>query len=238
MTMPTDPITEAAKAAQELAKATGKGIDAAREAGGFIAKYIAGPLEQGIGIFEDRLRYARWERQVRLMQRAESYLAQLGMTVPTKAVPMKVIIPLLQAGSIEDDDELQDRWARLLVNAATDSGVTVQRSFIAILEQLTPLEAKILDMVYAIPYESIRHEGVWTADLPRSARVQTTEDKTSASRGAFQKLPGEVELALGNLTRLGCLKLGFTFGGGESFSQVNPTILGAAFVRSCRLGGA
>lgn len=39
------------KVIQEVAKATGKAIDAAREAGGFIAKFISGPLEHGMGIF-------------------------------------------------------------------------------------------------------------------------------------------------------------------------------------------
>jgi hypothetical protein len=53
-------VEEESKAIQEAAKATSKVIDAAREAGGFIAKFIAGPLEQGIGIFEDRLKYMRW----------------------------------------------------------------------------------------------------------------------------------------------------------------------------------
>lgn len=236
MTTPTDPITEAAKAAQEIAKSTGKGIEAAREAGGFIAKYIAGPLEQGMGIFEDRLRYARWERQIRLMRRADQFLAQVGLAAPTQAVPLKLAIPLLQAGSIEEDDELQDRWARLLVNAANaGSGVSVHRSYIAILEQLTPLEAQIVDVVYALPFEAIRHEGVWTGGLPMSARPQTQDDKRANAPPVGDGLPESVKVALGNLVRLGCLKLGATWGGGENFGQVNPTVLGSAFVRACRL---
>ena len=49
MAEPSDPITESAKAAQKIAKTAGKAIDAGREAGGFIARFVAGPLEQGIG---------------------------------------------------------------------------------------------------------------------------------------------------------------------------------------------
>lgn len=37
-------MEEEAKAVQEVAKTTGKAIDAAREAGGFIARFVAGPL--------------------------------------------------------------------------------------------------------------------------------------------------------------------------------------------------
>src|SRR2546422_2456255 len=109
---------EDSKAVRAVAEATGKVVDAAREFGGFIGKYIGGPLEQGVGIFEDKLRYMRWERQQRLMAQAGKYLAANGMSAPTRKIPMKVAIPLLQGASIEDDDDFQDRWAKLLVNAA------------------------------------------------------------------------------------------------------------------------
>ncbi len=52
-------MDEDAKAIQEVAKAAGKAGVAAREAGGFLSKFIVGPLEQGMGIFEDRLKYMR-----------------------------------------------------------------------------------------------------------------------------------------------------------------------------------
>ena len=78
-----DPVSETAKAVQEVAKATGKAIDAGQKFGGFISRYVAGSIEQGMGIFEDKLKYMRWERQVRLMQRAE----QLLMTEKTTVFP-------------------------------------------------------------------------------------------------------------------------------------------------------
>ena len=222
-------MEEESKAVQEVAKATGKAIDAAREAGGFIARFISGPLEQGIGIFEDRLRYTRWERRVRLMKRADEFLSQQGLASPTKAIPLKFAVPLLQAATLEDNDELQDKWARLLVNAATDSGIDLQRSFIDILEQLTPLEARILDVLYSLPFEKSQHDGILTANLPHSAEIKAEkQDK-------FSEPPEDVILALGNLARLGCLRPGMTWGGGESFGRVNPTVLGRSFVKACQL---
>ena len=129
MTAPSDPFSEASKAATQIAKTTEKALDAAREAGGFISRFVAGPLEQGMGIFEDRLRYMRWERQLRLMRRSEEVLRDLGLSAPTRAVPLKIAIPLLQSASMEDEDELQDRWVNLLVNAAdAESGIDIQRS--------------------------------------------------------------------------------------------------------------
>lgn len=219
---------EDAKAVQEVAKATGKGIDAVREAGGFIARYVAGPLEEGIGIFHDRLRYVRWERQVRLMQRADQFLRDAGLKEPSRGVPLKVAVPLLQAATIEDDNDLQDRWAALLVNAANaGSGVAVQRSFVDILEQLSSLEVRILDTVYSLPFEDSQHSGVATASLPDQAHVVAEKVKVD-------DLPSdEVVLALSNLVRLGCVRMVGTWGGGESFASINPTVLGREFVRAC-----
>ena len=56
-----DPFTESAKAVQEVAITAGKAIDVTQKFGGFISQYIAGTLEQSMGIFEDKLKYMRWE---------------------------------------------------------------------------------------------------------------------------------------------------------------------------------
>ena len=227
---PSDPLSEASKATTQIAETTGKAIDAAREAGGFISKFVAGPLEQGMGIFEDRLRYMRWERQLRLMRRSEEVLRELGLPAPTRAVPLKIAIPLLQSASMEDEDELQDRWVNLLVNAANaESGIDIQRSYIEILSQISSLEARILDAVYSLPFESTLHNGVATANLPQYASVAPEDLRNEPEPSAL------VQLAIANLARLGCLKPGLTMGGGEYFSKVNPTYLGRSFVRACRI---
>lgn len=222
-------MEEEAKAVQEVAKTTGKAIDAAREAGGFIARFVSGPLEQGIGIFEDRLRYMRWERQIRLMQRAQDFLRLVGLTAPTRPVPLKLLIPIMQCASLEENDDLQDRWAALLVNAAnTNFRSEVRRSYVAILEQLTPLDAHVLDVLYSLPFEKSQHDGIVTAELPRLARIKEEKENELP-------LPSEdVVISLSNLARLGCLRPGMTWGGGESFSRVNPTVAGKAFVEACR----
>ena len=105
-------IIESAKAIQEGAKTSGKAIDTVEKLGGFISRYVSGSLEQAVGIVEDKLRYLRWERQIRLMERADQLMAQLGKDTPTKPIPLKLAIPLIQAASLEDDDYLQDMWVK------------------------------------------------------------------------------------------------------------------------------
>ncbi|UEP58330.1 Abi-alpha family protein [Acidithiobacillus ferriphilus] len=226
----TDPSSETAKAVVEVAKTTGKAIDASREAGRFISRFIAGSLEQGVGIFEDRLRYMRWERQLRLMKRSEEVLHELGFEGPTRPVPMKIAIPLLQTASMEEDDSLQDRWINLLVNAANEkSGVEVNRAYIEILSQITPLEAQILDAIYFLPFAEIQHRGVITSDLPDNVYV------APRNQSEWQEPAYEVALALANLARIQTLKPTMVMSGAELYSRVIPTIMGSAFVSACRV---
>lgn len=227
-----DPVSESAKAVQEIAKATGKAIDAGQKFGGFISRFVAGSIEQGMGIFEDKLKYMRWERQLRLMQRADQLLQKIGLTQPTRHIPLKLAIPLLEAASLEDDDYLQDLWAKLLVNAANSgSRVTLQRAYIAVLEQLTPLEAAILQKIYALPYDATRHDGVEVGKLPNAVAV----GKDDGKQDTLLEPPEDIRLALANLARLGCIVIQKSWGGGELFKKVNPTLLGKSFVEACTL---
>lgn len=57
-----------------------KGMDMPHDAGKFITPLIKGTLEQGIGIFEDKLKYIRWERQERMMRRSKEILKELGVS--------------------------------------------------------------------------------------------------------------------------------------------------------------
>jgi hypothetical protein len=163
----------------------------------------------------------------------ESLLAEKNaLTQPTRAIPMKLAIPLFQAASLEDDDYLQDLWASLLVNAANAaSGVDLKRAYIEILEQMTPTEVKILEVIYSLPFDETLHHGVTTADLPDAASVAGDTEKIEQPSGPSD----EVKLALANLDRLGCVTFLKSWGGGELYATVNPNFLGKSFVNACTL---
>lgn len=223
---------ESAKAVQEVSKLAGKMIDSCDEFGRFITDYADASLSVAFGIFEDKLRYMRWERQVRLMQRANSFLAQEGFDKPTRVIPLKYAVPLLQAASLEDDDYLQDLWAKLIVNSVIPTnGALINRTLIDILERLSPVEAKILNVVYEIPYEDMHHHGVCTRNLPESA-LRLGEHGEQGDKGEPKD---EVKFALANLDRLGCISVARSMGGGQLFAQINPTLLGKTLVDACKL---
>lgn len=231
----SEEVIESAKAAQEIAKTAGKVVDASQKLGGFIAKYTAGSLESAMGIFEDKLKFMRWERQIRLIDRADEMLKKRGLNKPIRAIPLKLAIPLFEAASLEEDDYLQDLWINLLVNAVDEErGIDIQRSYIDILERLTPMEAKIMKKIYLDFPDRDKDFKIVTTDLPERIYFVHKNDLPKWNNEPVL----DVKLALANLDRLGCLSIEKTIGGDEIFYTVKETYLGEHFVKACSINKA
>ncbi len=226
---------EESKAIQEMAKTAGKSIEAARNLGDFIARYIGGPLEQAIGIWNDKLKYRRWENQVILCQKATMFLQARGLDEPTRSLELALAIPLLEEASLADSEVLQDRWATLLANAADASRPEVRRAYVSILAELTAFDAMILEKLYDadsiyVPTEDRLHASICTVQLPERT-VFGEEIKIDIK---VQKVRTDVEVALVNLARLGLIDSDAAFGGLFAMYWVAMTELGRQFVVACR----
>ncbi|WP_446809342.1 Abi-alpha family protein [Methylomonas sp. 2BW1-5-20] len=218
---------EEAKAIQEIAKTTHQGINALEKAGGYLSMLIGGSLEQAIGIFEDKLKYSRWERKIRLLDRANEFLKNRSINCPTIPVPLKLVIPILEAGSIEDDDEIQDIYAQILANSADKSfKLTIKRTYIDVLQNLSGLEIDILRKLYSFNFEDIWNIGVWTTNFP-------SLELTQPSQCENLRPPKDIEIALANMFRLGLINRESTYNGCEIYSLVKPTLFGKEFVQIC-----
>jgi hypothetical protein len=216
-------IEETAKATQEVAKTAGKAIDASRELGGFFSRIFGGSLEQLAGLGEDHLTVYRRTRQLRLAKRYEEIRKELGFDHEIKPVELKFGLPLIAAASVENDDDLQDLYARLLATATNpDNKIEAKRAFVSILQDLGPLEVLLIDKIYSAP--STPANVVRTGRFPE--HYSTNMDDANARPSA------EVELALWNLSRLGCIEPAGTYGGGSSIAAVSLTSLGRALVEA------
>jgi hypothetical protein len=106
---------------------------------------LAGPAAEEIGLtMKDHVRVFRMKRQLRLFQRVEEMLSAAGLEAGR--VPLKTLGPIIEGASLEDDDDLQDRWAALLANAAV-AKESIHPSFTEILKQLSSLEVLALDVL-------------------------------------------------------------------------------------------
>lgn len=227
----SDDITETAKAVQEVARATGKTVDALARSGSFFAKHIDAPLEAAIGHITDRLRYSRTVRQMRLFVRFQEEMQALGLEAKTRPLPLGFAVDAIEQGSLEDDDELQDLWARLLANAArADSGIQPRRSYISILKDLTALDALVFQKIYEL--EVGPQMFAYTAELPEAA---TTSPKRE--NGAYFEPNDEIKASLSNLDRLGLVSLAMSNDGAELHYAVQQTFAGHDLMRALRRPG-
>ena len=137
---------ELIKAAPQLAK----GAAALGAAVPFtaIVKRMLGPATDEVAeMWRDQIRVYRYGRQLKLLEKAEKMAKDAGLT--PQAVPPKILFPLLEGASFEDNEHLHTMWAALLANAASPNGLELVRpGFIAILRELAPDEAALLNWLY------------------------------------------------------------------------------------------
>ena len=219
-------MSDESKAIDAVASATGTAIEAVRDLRRDVTRYVGGSLDQVMGLLEDKLRYLRWERQIRLFERANRFLAERGLEQPTRPVSLPIAIPLIQAASLEENDEMQDRWAALLANAADESfDEDIRRAYISILKDLTPLDAVNLEQIYSLEPVSDIEVPIYTMFLPE----RVTEHQPESEDRRPQQL---VEVSLANLDRLGLVTTAMTWGGVTIYVCVYRTMLGVSFVRA------
>ncbi len=246
---PNDIGTEALKAAKEIAKATGQGLEIVKDFGAFVSRFIGGSLEQGFGIIEDKLKYLRWERQVRFMNRANDFMAEHGSRMQLRPVPLNVAIPIFEAASLEEDDDLQDLWARLLVNSAdANSGIQVKRGLVSILQDFSQMEARLLQAIHDAPpmkEEILTKGGPGPLDLDGRVIAPPMKDSVPTKGLPSEYLePGEeeedpglpsepVQIGLWNLMRLGCIESAGTWDSLVGIRRVSITALGKTLVKAC-----
>lgn len=219
---------EESKAIQEVAKASGKLLEVASALGNYFSRFSDGPFSQSARYIAEQIQFARYESQLSFLEKIQTRIAaNPQIKAHRRNVPLKVLVPLIEAATLEENDDLQEKWAALLLNAADSTfSIEIQRSYLSMLAELSVMDAKILEAVYALPFADIQHNGVSTAELPNRATVFDPRIEYSTPKE-------EVLISIGNLTRIGCLRVGLTWGGGESSKIVSPTILGKNFVLAC-----
>ncbi len=141
-------IGEVARATAEASKFGTKALDTTEKLASFVAKVFKEPIRDAVGIIGDKLKFMRWERQVRLADRVNEILSQRAV-IETRAVPLKLALPILENASLEDNNELQDLWAKLLANSMDPNfKEEIRLAFLEIIKSLNPLDVRVLHSFY------------------------------------------------------------------------------------------
>src|SRR5260370_5123853 len=91
------------------------GVDAAVAPVKDVINRLFGPFADQLGgLIADPIRVLRYQRSLKLLKKVERLSA--AMRIELKAVPLKTILPVLEYASVEEDENLHNRWANLLAN--------------------------------------------------------------------------------------------------------------------------
>jgi Abortive infection alpha len=225
--MDEDTIGKLAEATGAASETVGKAIDAVSSFG----RIFKGPVEELVGCVEDKFKYVRWQRRLALIEKAEAIMKRRGIQAPTRELPLSFSVPLLTHAILEESDELQETWARLLVNAGDGStNMELRVAYVSILAGLSAFDVRNLSVLAEASIAVPRREllpVLETWNLPSSVRVF---DGRSNEKGNMSK---ELGVSLANLFRLGCVVPGGGFGGVALFTHMTVTDLGEALYLAC-----
>lgn len=141
---------EIAKAVQSVAKLGEKSLDTAEKLGSFFTRVFHGPISEVSGIVTDKLRFVRWRRLVQMSNEVNEILERRGVN-DTRAVPPKLALPIIEDGSLEEEETLQHLWNQLLANAMDPKfNGELRYGFIDIIKNITGIEVAILNSFYEI----------------------------------------------------------------------------------------
>jgi hypothetical protein len=203
---------------------------------GLTNKLLGPAFEQVGAMLADEVRIRmHLPLNIRLLRRVNRILEKEN--IKPRSVNLKVLLPLLDAAALEDDETMAERWASLLPSAANPNNKSaLEASFIEILKQLSPAHAYLLDVFYKqierrkLPAEQWNENGVGLSDLKDFLKEEVPQS----------------EMAIQNLLRLRLValptvKLGVANGQDvrvqvTSSNIMCATSLGQAFVSACKRG--
>lgn len=198
----------------------------------FISAVVGAPAKELGGWISDGIRDRRLETQITIYTKAQKLTKQLSIN--PKAINMKLLVPLLENGSLEDDEKIIDMWSHLLANAAFSN--EVRSSYIDILKQLEPIEARIMQYIF----NAVQKQGT-IGKLPAGEFVITINGKPIQER--FDLSHDNFEQAIDNLYRLRLLapsarRLTFIEGKEVPFANytketIGVTYFGYYFAKAC-----
>lgn len=182
----------------------------------FLQRIINPPLEELGLLVADNVKYWRFKNQLKILRKADEYIKQNN--IKTKQIPLKVLVPLLDGASLEEDNELRDKWSALLINYADTDNFLNSTIYPNILSQLSSNEARCIDkMIDKVTYEAGQFYDLWTEfelnwdnidNLKRLGLLEVKKDLTISEPeydedGIFQQDINEEGDAEYKLTSLG-----------------------------------
>lgn len=120
-----------------------KGFDLAKS---FLDKIVGPPLEEIGLLLKEKVTLWRFKNQINVVNKAREYC--LKHNIVPQEISLKILAPLMENASLEEDETLQEKWAMLLANMA-DSEQNIQNHvFPYLLSQISKNEFQALESAW------------------------------------------------------------------------------------------
>jgi hypothetical protein len=120
-----------------------KGLEIAKS---FVDKLIMPSVEETGLLMKDHITMWRFKNQVKMLNKAKDYCEKYN--IQPKKISLKVLSPLLEYLSLEEEEVMQDKWSILLSNLIDSEQNIENHVFPYILSQLSTDEFLPLEKVY------------------------------------------------------------------------------------------
>jgi hypothetical protein len=184
-----------------------KGLELAKD---FLGKLISPTIEEVGLLISDNTKFLRFKNQVKILLKAKEYVEKNNISL--KEIPIKILVPLLEKASLEDDKKLQDKWSNMLVNMVDSETNFQNQIFPHILSQLSLGEYDTLkDILQKEKELAEKHEALATMRIlnddkyflkPETKKLKIEIDKIE--QDGFWLSIEEFEVA--NIARLGLIR--------------------------------
>ncbi len=189
---------EEAKAVQEIAKVAGKGIDLVSNTGKGVARIFGGAVGHFAAVVEGEIAFWRYQNLLKISDKVSAIHKARKLAGKPIPLALEFALPILEAASIEVDDEVQTLWAGLLANATEpDKAFKIKKVFIETLRGMQSLDAVILQTL-AICHAQDKYSV--SNGNPLNADCITAQVNSSLI---------DVQISLYSLARLGCIQDSF-----------------------------
>lgn len=102
---------------------------------GFVSTLIKPTVEESGLFIKDSISSYRFKKQIKILEKARGVCEKNNIS--TKTINLKLLCPLLEFAGIEDNEELENRWANLLANMVDSNQNIDNHVFPYILSQIS-----------------------------------------------------------------------------------------------------
>lgn len=185
---------------QEKWKAIQKGLDLTDRAADFLGVVFGGAAENIGGILSDQTKHWRAQNIDRLASLWKERIKERGISEEAlKHLPFGDAFKLIEAASMEDDEDVQIMWADLIANATDpEKSTKIKKVYIDLLKSLSSPEVILLNLLLAA--------GNKTRFVTKQEIEAYNNEINDLANSAWRKFDKSTrDTAVQNLVRLRCL---------------------------------